>query len=124
MPTKTRSTEPLYALPEVTAIDNRAKRAEVIVLLGELRALKEATKDVDEKKKRLAELLREDGLTEGVRFGRTCATLRYQAGRKSFDRERAIDAGITPDQIERAMREGKSFTVVTLDEISDGDDDE
>jgi hypothetical protein len=113
--------DPLLALPEVKDIVNRSSRVAILLLLQEVHKLREQARELDEKKKRLTELLREEGM-EGVRNGRLCVSLRYQNGKKSFSREAAIDAGITPDQIDAAMVQGKSYTVVTLDEIETVED--
>lgn len=51
-------------------------------------------------------------ITEGgvsIRVGELCVVSRWNNGRKTFDATKAIEAGITPAQIEAAMKEGQGF---------------
>lgn len=89
------------------------------LLLAEAHILKQAADRLTAVKARIVELVQTEGLvsesgTLGARYQGNCAIVRYQNGRKTFNRELAVEAGVTPDQIEASMKEGKGGWVCEL----------
>lgn len=116
-----RNDEALLGLPETTSAA-KAARMKLDQLLREAHSLKGVAARLTEVKKEITELIQAQGLSDGdgrlgCRHGQFCAIVRFQNGRESFDRERAVEAGVTPEQIKASMKRGEGFWLVELPEI-------
>lgn len=122
-----RSDESLAQLPEVDLpkrlpplsqiADTDVSSLPISVLLVEAHALKQAEARAKAVKQRIRELVHEEGYGEGVRCLGVCAIIRWQAGRRSLSREKLIDNGVTPRQIEASMVEGEGYWMCELPTI-------
>lgn len=120
-----RSDETLMQLPETKAASKGVKH-KLDTLLREAHSLRHVEKRLKEVKTEIIELLQQQDLaTEdgklGCRAGELCCMARFQKGRRSFDRELAVEAGITPEQIESSMKQGPDFWVLELAAIGQDD---
>jgi hypothetical protein len=125
-----RTTDQLLDLPEIKPskkLPQLSRLAEtdpaIMTLpdaLAEAHTLREAEKRAKAVKARILELMQARDMA-GVRCGTICAITRFQAGRKTFDPARAIDAGVTPEQIVASMKQGADYWVIELPEIKDED---
>jgi|SRR5579859_3191133 len=120
-----RNDDSLYSLPEAKDCSPFTK-AELSALIREAHSLREADKRLEEVKKRIADIIREEGLVSeegvfGARVGNLCCIVSEMPGRKTFNRELAIEAGIMPAQIEASMKQGAPSVRCELPEIGSGD---
>lgn len=122
-----RSDESLYDLPEIDPPEKKApvlssvaqfdpRTAGLPTLLAEAHTLKE----VEGRLKLVKELIKEAVLsknTNGLRCGPLCAIVRFQAGKRTLDREMLVENGVTPAQIEASVKEGPGYWVCELPKI-------
>lgn len=118
-----RSDEKLFNILEVSRAPKECQ-PELRALVREGHSLKGLLVRLEEIKKRIAQIvIDEQGLinnegTYGVRDGPHCVIVRQQSGRRTFNRELAIENGISPAQIEASMKEGAGFNVVEFEAIT------
>lgn len=116
-----RSDYKLDALPETASAG--ALRGELDSLLREAHSLKGFEKRMKEVKARIGEIIQSEGLSGdgvlGVRSGNLCAITSWRDGRESFNKELAIEAGITPEQIQQSMKRGEGYWMVELQAIGE-----
>lgn len=116
-----RSDYKLDALPET--IEAGALRGELDSLLREAHSLKGFEKRMKEVKARIGEIIQAEGLSGdgvlGVRSGNLCAITSWRDGRESFNRELAVEAGVTPEQIKQSMKRGEGYWMVELQAIGE-----
>ncbi len=121
-----RSEEVLYNLPETKAASKGVKH-KLDTLLREAHSLRQVEKRLKEVKSEIIEILQtQDSLTTddgklGCRAGELCAIARFQQGKRSFNREMAVEAGVTPEQIEASMKQGADFWMLELAAIGQED---
>jgi hypothetical protein len=91
--------------------------------------LRQVEKRLKEVKTEIIEILQtQSGLETadgklGCRAGDLCCTARFQTGKRSFNRELAIENGITPEQIEASFKQGADFWVLELAAIGESGSD-
>lgn len=116
-----RSRETLESLPEVKQASPLAV-TELIDLLHQAHALRAAEKRLKEIKPRIAQLILENGLSNGngvngVRDGTIGAIVSNRRGKRYLDRTLLVEAGVTPNQLEAGTATGKESSAVELFEI-------
>src|ERR1700733_11398483 len=104
-----RSLDTILTLPDVKKGNTR-----LAALIREAHSLRDAEARLKDVRKEIADIVSTQGLTSddgslGARVGHQAAFVRWQSGRRTFNRELAIEAGITPGQIEAAMKEGEGY---------------
>lgn len=121
-----RSEESLDKLPDIAQPEDNsphtAARVELRGLVEQAVSLRYAEKRLGEIKKRIAQIVRdqafisEDGKLWGFRDGvwGTAVVVRDQTGRKTLSREKLIEAGVTPAQIDASWTTGAGYTVVEI----------
>ena len=120
-----RSEESLEALPDIWKMKRMSQELdqeykELCRLIDEAVSLRNAEKRLDEIKKRIAQIVRDQGLISndgklwGCRSGSAAVVVREQAGRKTLSREKLIEAGVTPAQIEASYIQGANYDVVEI----------
>jgi hypothetical protein len=120
-----RSDETLMQLPETKAASKGVKH-KLDTLLREAHSLRQVEKRLKEVKSEIIELLQQQDLSTddgklGCRAGELCCIARFQRGRASFNRELAVEAGITPEQIESSMKQGPDYWVLELVSLGEPD---
>lgn len=109
-----RSDESLYALPDQS-------KGELAALLAEAHSLRDAESRLKEVKKRIVELVQEQGLGAdgklGARSGEFCTVIRWQDGRASLDRALLVEAGVTAAQLAAGTKVGQGNWVCELPRI-------
>lgn len=91
----------LLEYPDLRDLDlPKYDEGRVVAWMEELVALQGAEKQIKDLKENI---LKAVGGGVEFRVGKSAWGSRWQEGRRSFMREKAIEAGITPDQIEASM---------------------
>ena len=81
-------------------------------LLQELEGLVAARKEMEEREDEIKELLaalQQDNSLPGLRDQGRCFCVETLAGRKTLDKGLLVDNGVTAEQIEASMKEGKPY---------------
>lgn len=109
-----RSIDTILNLPDV-----KRQNLKLAALIREGHSLIEAEKRLKAVRKEIADIITTQGLAGedgqlGARIGHQGAIVRWAEGRFTFDKEKAIDAGVTPQQIDASMKQGAGYWVVEL----------
>lgn len=121
-----RKAESLLEIPEIKPprkepilsriAEDAPEKMTLAAALLEAHTLKTAEVRLRAVKARIQELMLNDERDQ-VRVGPMCAIARLNKGRKTFSAELAIEAGITPQQIDASMKQGADYWVLELPEI-------
>lgn len=121
-----RNDDTLYDLIDIKETSPFVQKGNLRALIREAHSLRGVESRLKEIKSQIAQIVQEEGLVNehgvtGVRDGQACIIVRWQEGRETFNKEKAVEAGITPAQIRAAMVKGKAFQVVEMPVIGEGE---
>lgn len=107
------SDDKLIDLPEVKTA-NRSVRRELEQLIREAHSLKDLEKRSKEVRDRIKEIVQAESLCSqdgkfGARVGELCVLTKWSDGRRSLDRAKLVENGVTVEQLEASMKQGEGF---------------